>query len=334
MASHDRVPTGTAYAAPAWLPGGDLQTLYAVWLGRALRKPFSRERWTTPDGDFIDVDWDQAAQAATCTPLLVMFHGLEGGSRSHYASAFAGAARRLGWRFAVAHFRGCSGEPNQLPRAYHSGDSQEIQWILRRFRASCPDAPLFAVGVSLGGNALLKWLGEDADAPEILDGAAAISAPLDLMVAGEALGKGFNRFYTEVFLATLKQKGRQKLAAFPGLFDGEAMSRAKSLRDFDNIVTAPLHGFRDTDDYWTRASSKPLLAKIRLPTLVVNARNDPFLPAHALPRRDEVSPQVSLEFPLHGGHVGFVTGPFPGHLDWLPDRVGAFLSATLSGRPG
>ena len=189
--------------------------------------------------------------------------------------------------------------------------------------------PLFAAGVSLGGNALLKWLGEDAEATSVLVAAAAISAPVDLMAAGAVLGRGFNLVYTRAFLATMKEKCEEKLARFPGLFDGEAMRRARTLREFDDVVTAPLHGFRDTDDYWTRASSKPLLKRIRVPTLVLNARNDPFLPEAALPAFSEVSRAVRLEFPDEGGHAAFVSTPFPGDIDWMPRRVAAFFEETM-----
>jgi predicted alpha/beta-fold hydrolase len=230
------------------------------------------------------------------------------------------AARGAGWRGVVVHFRGCGGEPNRLPRAYHSGDTAEIDWILRRLRAGHVDGPLFAAGVSLGGNALLKWLGETGSGA-VVDRAAAVSAPVNLMAAGEALGRGFNLAYTRHFLATLKRKALAKHAAHPGLFDAARLRAASTLREFDDLVTAPLHGFRDTDDYWTRASSKPVLRAIRVPTLALNARNDPFLPAGALPRPEEAAAAVTLEQPEHGGHVGFVSGPFPGRLDWLPARL-------------
>ncbi|MGP1678582.1 MAG: YheT family hydrolase, partial [Burkholderiales bacterium] len=222
------------------------------------------------------------------------------------------------------HFRGCSGEINRLPRAYHSGDADEIGWILARLAEA--GGPLYAVGVSLGGNALLKWLGESgAGARALLRAAAAVSAPLDLMAAGAALGRGLNLIYTRIFLATLRGKSLDKLERFPGLFDRERMLRARNLRQFDDVVTAPLHGFRDTDDYWTRASAKPVLAGVRLPTLVLNAKNDPFLPARHLPRRAEVSAAVLLEQPDEGGHAGFPGGAFPGNLDWLPQRLLAFF---------
>ena len=309
------------YRAPAWLPGGHLQTLYAALLAPRPQVAFTRERWDTPDGDFIDLDWTEPAAGASLR-LLVLFHGLEGGSRSPYATALMAAARACGWRGVVAHFRGCSGETNRLPRAYHSGDSAEIDWILRRLRREHPGRRLFAAGVSLGGNALLKWLGEQrAAASSVIDAAAAVSAPVDLMAAGDALGHGFNLIYTQNFLMTLRRKALAKLVHFPEFCDRERVLAARTLREFDNLVTAPLHGFRDTDDYWTRASSKPVLRDISVPTLMINARNDPFMPAAALPQPHELSPALTVEFPATGGHVGFVTGAFPGRLDWLPQRI-------------
>jgi hypothetical protein len=320
-------PSAAPYAAPWWLPGGNLQTIYASLLASAGDLRYRRERWTAPDGDFIDIDRIAGAARA---PLVVLFHGLEGGSRSHYALALMRTLAGRGWRGAVAHFRGCSGELNRLPRAYHSGDSAEIGWVLRRFQSEALGAPLYAVGVSLGGNALLKWLGEQGgEACTVVAAAAAISAPLDLMAAGDALGRGFNLLYTRAFLATLRRKSTAKLAQHPGLYDRGAVLRARTLREFDNAVTAPLHGFRDTDDYWTRSSSKPWLSRVRVPTLLINARNDPFLPAHALPSPPEVSAAVQCEFPDEGGHAGFVTGMFPGHIDWPAHRIISFFEHQL-----
>jgi uncharacterized protein len=317
------------YRAPRWLPGGHLQTLHAALLMPRPGVAYRRERWETPDGDFIDLDWSDGGDATGPRPLVVLFHGLEGSSRSHYALALMDLLARRGMRGVVVHFRGCSGEPNRLPRAYHSGDAQEIDWILRRFQSRNAGAPLHAVGVSLGGNALLKWLGESGQAAVgVIDAAAAVSAPLDLMAAGEALGQGFSLVYARNFLRTLKAKSLAKLERFPGLFDANAVRAAGTLREFDDLVTAPLHGYRNTDDYWTRASSKPGLKDIRVRALVINARNDPFLPAAALPRHEEVSGTVTLEQPDEGGHVGFAGGAFPGNYDWLPSRVLSFFEAT------
>jgi predicted alpha/beta-fold hydrolase len=243
------------------------------------------------------------------------------------------AAARHGWRGVVVHFRGCGGEPNRLPRAYHSGDADEIDWILRRLRALPEHVALLPVGISLGGNALLKWLGrERAKAAEIVDAAAAVSAPMDLMTAGDRLGRGLSRAYGSHFLARLKKKSLVKLTRFPGLYDREAVRRSRTLREFDNLVTAPLHGFRDTDDYWTTASSKPDLSHIAVPTLIVHGRNDPFLPGRFLPESHQVSASVYLEFPGGGGHVGFASGPFPGNLDWMPGRVICFFEEQIGSR--
>lgn len=319
------------YKAPAWLPDAHSQTIYP-FLRRGNAPRYRRERWETPDGDFIDLDWIDGPVDA---PLMVLFHGLEGSSSSHYACAFARAAHARDWRFVVPHFRGCSGEPNLLPRAYHSGDHEEVAWILERLRGG-ERQPLFAVGISLGGSALLNWVGRaGASAANTVRACAGVCAPLDLAAAGRSLELGFNRVYTGHFLVTLKRNAIAKLTRFPGLFDAQAVRRARTLWEFDEVVTAPLHGFAGADDYWERASSGPWLASVAIPTLVINARNDPFLPASALPSRDQVSPSVTLEYPDSGGHVGFVSGWFPGHIDWLPSRILAFFEdTTAAGRRG
>jgi predicted alpha/beta-fold hydrolase len=257
----------------------------------------------------------------------VLFHGLEGSSASHYAQAFAAAAAQRGWRFAVPHFRGCSGEINLAPRAYHSGDHEEIGWMLGRFRAAHA-GPLLAVGVSLGGNALLRFAEEAGEAATSeVRAVAAISAPLDLAAGANAIGRGFGRqVYTRMFMRTMTRKALVKLAQHPGLFDADRLRAARDLRGFDDVFTAPLHGFRDADDYYRRASAKPHLATIRVPALVVNAMNDPFLPASALPRPGEVGRRVTLWQPRHGGHVGFPAGAWPGHVTALPQQVIAWLA--------
>lgn len=312
------------YTAPIWLPGGDLQTIWAAALPRP-RVAYRRERWELPDGDFLDLDWVDGPSGA---PLLVLFHGLEGDSDSHYARFLMATAWDRGWRGAVVHFRGCGGEPNRLARAYNAGDSGEIDQVLRRLRGREAGTPIYVAAVSLGGNVLLKWLGEQGEAAApVIDGAVAISAPLDLPVAGAVLDQGFNRFYAARFLRTLKRKALAKLERFPGIYDGTAVAAARGIREFDDLVTAPLHGFRDAEEYWRQSASKPHLKSIRLPTLVINARNDPFMPGEVLPGREDVSDQVLLEFPADGGHVGFVTGPFPGSCRWLPERILAFFES-------
>lgn len=317
------------YRAPRWLPGGHLQTIYPA---TCISKPavhYRRERWDAPDGDFVDVDFVDGTPGA---PFIVLFHGLEGSSDSHYARSLMAHIRELGWSGAVPHFRGCSGEPNRAPRFYHSGDAHEIDWIVRNLhdhqtvRAA---GKFYATGVSLGGNALLRWLGESQHQAAIVDAACAVSAPLNLAGGGAALSSGLNLLYTRMFLQTLKPKCLHKLKQYPGLFDRDAMLRAKNLYEFDNVVTAPLHGYRNTEDYWHRASAVHILDDITVPTLVLNARNDPFLPAQHLPHR--AAPGVTLEFPHEGGHVGFAHGSLPGRIDWLPHRIVGFLQGKAHG---
>jgi pimeloyl-ACP methyl ester carboxylesterase len=242
----------------------------------------------------VEVDFADGPPGA---PWVHLFHGLEGSSASHYARALMRRVLDTGWNGSVLNFRGCGGEPNRLPRAYHSGDSEEVDWVLRRLKERLGNAPFFAAGISLGGNALLKWLGERGEeAAKLVSGAAAVSAPMDLMAGGDALGARLARLYGRHFLVTLKRHAADKERRFPGLFDGGAVRRAQTLRDFDNAFTAPVHGFRDTDDYWTRSSSKPLLSRIRVPTLLINAgtilscRNRPC-------RRNAMSPRGHARIP-------------------------------------
>lgn len=338
---------------PAWLPEGHSQTIWAARLARCPRVTFARERVDTPDNDFVDLDWavpglnaatlqQQAAsglgqgrlqqllpggQARLTRKALVVFHGLEGSSQSHYCQALAHHFRARGWVVVVAHFRGCSHQPNRLMRAYHSGDAAEIDFLLRTVRERLPQARWHAVGVSLGGNALAKYLGEFTDSNG-LRAAAVISAPLDLTAAGHHLGRGLiqRQVYTRLFLRTLKAKVLHKARRFPGNIDAWRVAHARDLHAFDDAYTAPVHGFANVADYWSRASALPGLVHIQLPTLILNARNDPFVPAHSLPSVHQASRHVVLHQPASGGHAGFVTGGFRGHLHWMPRRIERFFS--------
>ena len=320
------------YHAPFWLPGGNLQTIWAALKARryAGRTPvFRRQRWATPDHDFIDVDFADHVQQGDA-PLLVVFHGLEGSSKSHYAEALAAAAQARGWACCIPHFRGCSGELNHGPRAYHSGDFEEIDWILRRLQSG-HNGPLVVVGISLGGNALMRWAGElGRSAAQVVHAVASVCSPLDLAASGWAIGRGFNRqVYTRMFLRSMVPKALQKLDQHPGLFNRSDLLAARDLYAFDNVVTAPLHGFKNTDDYWQRASGKPHMHAIAIPALALNALNDPFIPAWSLPVPSDVSQSVTLWQPAQGGHVGFPSGRFPAHVCWMPDAVTAFLASYL-----
>ncbi len=337
-----------AYRAPRWLAGsgpvaGNVQTIWPALYSRvhpdrhAGPVSYLRERWDTPDGDFIDLDFlpaepdARAAHRPMPAPLLVLFHGLEGSSQSHYSRAFALWAHARGWDFVVPHFRGCSGELNRAPRTYFSGDHVELDWILRRLALRRP-GPMLAVGVSLGGNMLLRWAQEaGGEASRIVRAVAAVSSPVDLTAVSESINRGFNKqVYTRMFLKSLKPKALAKLQQFPHLADAEAIRRSEDFLAYDNAFTAPIHGFADAHDYWARCSAKPHLKHMRdVPALVLNARNDPFIPASCLPTRGEVGPAVTLWQPHEGGHVGFPAGSFPGHVADLPQAVGAWLQQHL-----
>jgi predicted alpha/beta-fold hydrolase len=328
----DTRPDGAApaYRPPWWLPGAHLQTIVPARVLAVPRVAYARERWDTPDGDFIDVDFALPQPADARAPLLVLFHGLEGDSSSHYARLVMDACARRGWRGLVVHFRGCSGEANRLPRAYHSGDTAEVDWILERIAVRWPQARRFAVGVSLGGNVLAKWAGEQGPAAaRRVVALATVSAPFDLVAGGQALGEGFNRVYTAMFLRTLRPKALAKVARFPGLADAARIGASRSIREFDDAFTAPVHGFDGVLDYWRRASAKPWLATVALPMLALNARNDPFVPGRSLPTAAEVSRFVTLDSPAQGGHVGFGGRGPAGHAGYLAQRVTAFLGELL-----
>jgi predicted alpha/beta-fold hydrolase len=329
MRSPDPLAIPAAYDAPFWLPGGHAQTIFPVLL-RSPAVSYRRERVDTPDGDFWLFDWlVDATPPGADTPVVVLFHGLEGSSGSHHSRTLMARLQALGWRGVVPHFRGCGGEPNRLPRAYHSGDHAEIAEMIKAVRARVgPAAPVFAFGVSLGGSALLNWLGRaGATAANTIAAAAAVSTPIDLMASGISIDKGFNRLvYAQSFLRTLKPKALAMERRFPGLIDAARVARARTMWEFDDAVTAPLHGFSGTADYWTRASSKPWLRDIALPTLVLNARNDPFVPGASLPGAQEVSASVMLQQPADGGHGGFAMAPAPGNIHWLAKRVTHFFA--------
>ena len=314
------------YRAPWWLVGGHAQTIWPTFVRRP-EVVFRRERVTTPDGDFWDLDWVDAPGGSPNAPLVVLFHGLEGSSESQYARALMAALTELGWRGVIPHFRGCSGELNLLPRAYHSGDHEEVGAMLAAIRSRVnADTVIHAAGISLGGSALLNWLGRAGTAAaEMLASAVAVSTPLDLTAAGLDIDRVLNRIYAWHFLWTLKPKSRELARRFPAKLDQDRVRRVYSMYAFDDTVTAPLHGFAGTLDYWKRGSSKPWLREIAIPTLVLNAKNDPFIPGATLPGPSEVSACVVLEQPDEGGHAGFLVGPFPGRITWLPQRMLQFF---------
>ena len=304
-----------------WLPGPHLQTIWPVLFRRREKLRLQRERMELPDGDFLDLDW--IGRARSDTPVVLILHGLEGSSDSHYARGLLASFERRGWLAAVVHFRGRSGTPNRLARSYHSGETGDLAHVVAEVTERHPARPRFAVGVSLGGNVLLKWLGESgANAP--LDGAVAVSVPFDLARCADRLERGCSRLYRRVLVRDLHRSMRRKFESWPASpIDLDRLSEWSTFREFDEHVTAPLHGFCGADDYYRRSSSGPYVARIRIPTLIVQAMNDPFMPPSILP---PLSPAVQLEAPAHGGHAGFVSGAVPGRPRyWLDERVPAFV---------
>jgi predicted alpha/beta-fold hydrolase len=300
-----------------WLPGAHLQTLYPSLFRKRTVPTLTRERLELADGDFVDIDWTTGNGDMT----VLLLHGLEGSLESHYTGGLLCALERSGYTAGLMYFRGCSGEPNRLPRSYHSGDTGDIETVVRHIKKCRPEKPLAAIGVSLGGNVLLKWLGEqghDAD----LTTAIAISVPFDLHEAALKLGKGASQIYQHHLLKRLRNSVTLKATRHKPPFPVERLDELDSFHKFDNAVTAPLHGFRDVGDYYARSSSKQFLSRIEIPTLLLQAIDDPFLPVDALPGAAELGPAVTLELARHGGHVGFVTGGNPlKPRYWLEERV-------------
>jgi predicted alpha/beta-fold hydrolase len=322
------------YRPAWWIPGAHAQTLWGKFFRPRPPLPLRVERWDTPDGDFVDVHRLEGPRDA---PRLLFLHGLEGTIRSHYVAGFFGEAKRRGWAADLLIFRGCGDEPNRAPRFYHSGETGDLAMAVGRVHEEQPDAPIVLAGVSLGGNVLLKFLGEQAAA--ILDrvvAAAAVSVPFDLERGARFISTGFSRVYDRHFLRTLREKALAKLERYPGLFDADDLNRATNIYEFDDAVTAPVHGFKDAHDYYARSSSLGFLGRITVPTLLLSAVDDPFLPADVLEQVRDVArtnPRLQLEFTEHGGHVGFIGGRLP----WRPFyyaewRACEFLSAALERR--
>jgi hypothetical protein len=318
-----------SYRPAWWIPGPHVRTLW----GRFIRRPpivhTRREQWDTPDGDVLDIDRLDAPHPDA--PRLILLHGLEGTARSHYARGMLAEARERGWGADFLLFRSCGGALNRTRRFYHSGDTGDLDLVVNRLRHDHPDSPLVLAGFSLGGNVLLKWLAERRD--DAIQAAAAISVPFDLARGARHIDKGFARIYQANFIASLKKKVYAKLERFPDLVDREKLGAVRSIREFDDLLTAPLHGFADANDYYARSSALKILNDVRVPTLLLSAIDDPFLPAEVLDDVRRLAVQntaLHVEFVERGCHVGFVSGTIP----WRPvyyaeQRVSAFLASLL-----
>jgi predicted alpha/beta-fold hydrolase len=307
-----------------WLPGGHLQTLWPALLRRPIPLMVRRERFNLPDGDFIDVDW-----VGEQGPIVVVLHGLGGSVTSQYARGILRVIALRGWRGVLMHFRGCSGEPNRLPRSYHAGDTGDLDTFIAALRVREPHTSLAAVGYSLGGNVLLKWLGEQGEAAPIVS-AVAVSVPFDLDNATTRLRQGFSRLYDRHILRGLKASLNQKCRRMAMPWDRRVIAAIKTLRQFDDRVTAPLHGFHSADDYYARATCRPYLRRITVPTLVIHAVDDPFMSPRVVPPDGEFAQATSLELTAHGGHVGFVGGEPWAPYYWLESRIPDFIAGQAS----
>jgi predicted alpha/beta-fold hydrolase len=312
-----------------WLHGAHAQTIWAAMLRRRPAISFRRERLELADGDFIDLDWTPNDSKA---PLVLVLHGLEGSSRSNYICGLLTACMQRGWRGVVLHFRGCSGEPNRLARSYNAGVSADLDEVINHLRRRDPGVRLTAVGYSLGGNVLLKWLGEQGERAA-LRAAAAVSVPFLLEGVASRMREGFSRLYQRYFLNSMLSNYRAKferITTLPPPLAFDQLGRLNDFYSFDDHITAPLHGFSDARDYYTRSSCRQYLHAIRRPTLIVHALDDPFMTTAVLPNPDELANDVMLELSEYGGHVGFVGGRWPWRAQfWLEQRIPAFLQKYL-----
>ena len=276
------------------------------------------------DGDFVDLDWLEPAQSS---PIVVVLHGLGGDSQSHYVRGLVSQLYRVGLRSVVLQHRGCSGEPNRLPRSYHAGDSEDIDFLLRRLKAVEPHTFLFAVGYSLGASMLLNWLHKNQP---LLVGACAVSTPFDLAVGADRMERGLSRIYQNHLVSRMKYLLREKVKTVKLPIDTSTLHRVRTFREFDDLVTAPLHGFNDADDYYSQCSTRKLMSGIHTPTLIIHAADDPLMTAEALPGEDELSKAVHFELSERGGHCGFVSGDWPTRVVyWAEQRIVEFLCSFL-----
>jgi len=318
------------FRAASWLPNGHAQTIWAPLFRKPPALPLLRERWELPDGDFLDVD---RLPKMLGMPTLLVLHGLEGSSESTYARGLLAQAHARGWSGLALNFRSCSGELNRLARSYHSGETGDLAFAVEKLRVEAPGAPLLIAGVSLGGNVLVKWLGEMGErAPKEVRAAAAISAPFDLALCAETLdGPGFwARIYCRRFLRTLLPKAHDRAARFPQALDARSLAGIRTLVAFDDRVTAKLHGFTGAADYYARSSSNQFVSKVGVPLLLINAEDDPFIPPAALPREAvSASAHVRFEISPRGGHVGFVEGSPLAPRFWAEERAVQFLEEIL-----
>jgi hypothetical protein len=308
-----------------WLPGAHAQTIWPSLLRTPVEIKTREERLTLADGDFIDLAWTRG----NSNKIVIVLHGLEGSIDSSYARGMLAAISKKGWRGVFMHFRGCSGEHNLKDRSYHSGETGDLRFLVDTLRKRHPEATLSAVGYSLGGNALLKYLGEYKDNSH-LEAAAAVSVPYTLSNSASKLEKGFSRIYQRHLLNRLVDKTLSKFQDRQAPVDIANINKLNTFKSFDHHITAPIHGFKSGEDYYEQSSSRQYLDKITTPTLLIHSKDDPFMSVDAIPNQGELSDSVTLELSNHGGHVGFVSGNTPWNAKyWLEQRIPEFLGTYL-----
>lgn len=311
-----------------------LQTIAPSRLRKQAKLVLQRHRLQLSDGDFLDLDIIDSSNAAH-TPVLLLFHGLEGSVESQYIQAMLHRADQAHWTAIGMHFRGCSGEVNQLPRSYHSGETEDLEHLIQYSLKHYPDRPILAAGFSLGGSALLNLLAQSPYADK-LTAACTVSVPFELAECANKMNQGFSRVYRNHFLSSLRQKVRSKQHLLQREnIDFEQLEKKDDFWVFDHLVTAPLHGFNSAKDYYQRCSTRPKLKAIKRPTLIIHSLDDPFMHSGCVPQPCEVSPSVELEITQHGGHLGFVSGntPFRPDYSWLETRIMHFFTQQLSPSP-
>ena len=314
----------TEFRPSFWLPGAHLQT---IWASKFRSIPYpgtTKEQIELDDGDFINLFWLTEGKG----PIVIIVHGLEGDLSSNNVKGMFGVFRKMGWNGVLLLNRNCGGISNRLQRTYHAGETGDLDFVVNLVKKRSPDVPLMVYGYSLGGNILLKWLGEKGDNAGI-NAAAAVSTPFDLGSSTSILEKGFSRVYQSHFVNLLRASAKRKFRDLPPMFNPGDLNKIKTIREFDERVTAPLHGFKNADHYYSESSCKRFLKNIQVPTLIMNSLDDPFLDTKTFPTPIEVSEMIDLEFPQKGGHAGFITGNVWNKFSFVETRIPEFFRGKI-----
>ncbi|MEJ2181047.1 MAG: hydrolase [Gammaproteobacteria bacterium] len=325
----------SAFRPPLTIRNRHIQTILPFFIKAKNNIPYQKQRLELPDGDFVDVFWCDSQSASeqptlsNSQPIAIVLHGMGGCFQSHYIPGMIRTLLNQGYRVAFLHARGCSGEVNRLPTTFHAADTSELDFLVQTIMQQHPDAPIAAVGFSLGGSILLKWLAETGNT-RLLSAGVALSVPFDLSATAQSLNQGFSQTYQTYLLQNLKSLAIEKLRAHPAPLNTQQIKAIKSLREYDNLMTAPINGFGNVDNYYGIASCRQYLGEIKTPTLILNAVDDPFIPEYSIPESAALSKPVTLELSRHGGHVGFVANIFMPNFRYFNLRASQYLHSHIS----